>query len=103
MRQNGFLGLFKRGDGLVPAHGREIGEEFGQRLAFLQVVDQSLERNTGADEDRRPLEDFGVSVDCALMFHSSVSWKLRRGSNAGISLIPRGFQAYASPSCASIH
>ena len=42
----------------------------------FEVVDQGLERNPGADEYRCPFEDFGVAVDCALMFHSSISFKL---------------------------
>jgi hypothetical protein len=60
MRQNGFFGLFQRGDDLIPAYRGKVGEEFGQRLTLLKVVDQGLERNPGADEYRCPFEDFGV-------------------------------------------
>src|SRR5947209_7321673 len=65
------FGIFfsQRRDGPVPAYRGEVSEELGQRLAFLKVVDQGLERNSRADKDGCPLEDFGVAVNCARMFH----------------------------------
>ena len=69
------LGLFQRGDSLFPGDGWKVLEEFGQRLAGLDVVDERLERDPGADKDRRATHDVRVAVDDGtFVAHGRATW-----------------------------
>ena len=50
-------GLFRKGEerhGLLPAHGREVGQELVERDAGGEGVDEGVDGHAGADEDRLP-------------------------------------------------
>ena len=47
---------------------REIVEEFGQRPAVLQIVDQSPHRHTRAYEDGRTVKDLPIGVNTGYLF-----------------------------------
>ena len=51
MRQHRFLGQFKHRDGVLATHGREILKEVVERIAFLEIVEERLDRNPRAGED----------------------------------------------------
>lgn len=47
------------GDGLLAADGRELPEELVEGFAAFEVVEKGLNRDAGADENRRATEDIG--------------------------------------------
>jgi hypothetical protein len=57
------LGKFESGYGLLTSDAREVLQEVVEGITGLQVVEQGANRNTGADEDRRPSKDVRVTVD----------------------------------------
>jgi len=63
------LHLFQDGDDLLVTHAREPFQEDSDRITCLQVVEQCLDRHTGAPEDRRSAHDVGVS-DYDLCLHA---------------------------------
>lgn len=69
MRQNGFLGFLQRGDRLLPCYRGEVSQEFRERLTFLQVIHERLERNPRANEDRSTSEDIRIAVNWSCIYH----------------------------------
>src|SRR3989442_4844635 len=64
----------ERSDGLLAPDGRELPEELVEGLAALEVVEEGLDRDPGADENRRAAEDVGVAVeDLAELSHADRS------------------------------
>ena len=53
---------FKGCDGLLPVHGGELAEELVEHLPNLQIVEQGLDGNARADEDRGTAQDLRVTV-----------------------------------------
>lgn len=84
MSQKGFLGFLQRGDRLLAGHGREINQELRKRLTFLQVIDEGLEWDSGADEHRSTPEDLRIAVDGSYCVHGSAPLRVQP--------MPRSFQ-----------
>jgi hypothetical protein len=57
------LGEFESGHGLLAGDAGEILQEVVEGIACLQVVEQGANRDTGAEEYRRPAKDVWVAVD----------------------------------------
>ena len=51
------------GDGLLASDGRELPQEFMERVTSLEVVEQRLQWHSCANEDWRSAEDLGVAVN----------------------------------------
>src|SRR5207248_1101367 len=79
-----FLGLLERRDRLFLGDGREVFQEFGERLSTLEIVDQRLERHTGADEHGSPAHDFGIAMDDRLLVHDEAIVAAERASLASM-------------------
>lgn len=61
--QQEILSHIERGDGLLAPDTWEVGQELVQRIARLEILDQCLHRDPGADENEGPTHDLGVSVE----------------------------------------
>ena len=58
------------GDHLLAFYGRETIQEIFNGFAAFEVINQVLERDARADEDRRAAHDFGIGMNHALqVFH----------------------------------
>jgi hypothetical protein len=62
---------FERCDGPIARHARKLAQEFIERLAAFEVVEQRLDGYTGADKDRRAAEGLWIAVDRVLEVHSA--------------------------------
>jgi hypothetical protein len=63
------LRLLESSNDLISAHGRKIVEELIDRMTTFEIIQEILQRDAGADEDRDASEDFRVSVDASLTSH----------------------------------
>jgi hypothetical protein len=48
---------------LLAGYTREIIEELVKGITSFEIIKQSQNRDTSADEDRRTAEDVGIAVD----------------------------------------
>ena len=77
----------ERGDRLVAFHGWELAKKLVQGLPASEVIEQRLDRNTGADEHGCATKDVRVAVhDVAWLAHTgfSVYARSNRAYNSGI-------------------
>src|SRR5262245_31922568 len=58
----GVLRLMKGGDRLLTTDRRKVLEEFAERIAGFEIVDQRLQRHTGAHEHGSASHDRRVTV-----------------------------------------
>ena len=63
MGEQGLLRLLESRNRLLSGHSREIVQEFIQRIAALEVIEQGLERNARAHEDRSAPENLRIAVN----------------------------------------
>jgi hypothetical protein len=61
--------MFKRCHRLVAGDGREIVEEFVERVAGLQIVVERFDRHPRADEYWGPTQHFAVTVNDGFLCH----------------------------------
>lgn len=63
MRNQKFLGLLECRNCLLPGDTWEVFQKLAERVATLDVVNQSLERYSGAHEDWGASENLRIGVD----------------------------------------
>jgi len=61
--------LLQKPDGLLALDAGKVVQEVVKRVAGLQVIEERLYRNPGADEYGNPAEDLGVTVKDGYMLH----------------------------------
>ncbi len=62
-------GVLQKPDGLIALDAGKVVQEAVQRVAGLQVIEERLYRNPGADEHGSPAENFGVTVKDGFTLH----------------------------------
>ena len=66
MRIRNANGLFRKLQGrhsLLASYRRKLLEELFQRVASLQIIEEVVQGNTGADEYELAAHDLGIAVD----------------------------------------
>lgn len=63
MGEQRLLRLLESRNRLLSGHSREIVQKFIQRIAALKVIEQGLERNSRAHEDRCAPENPWIAVN----------------------------------------
>src|SRR5216683_3120336 len=74
------LGVLQKLDNVLARHGRETSEEFVNRLAGFQIIEQRLHRNAGPAEDGRAAHHVRAATDDS-RFHGLKLRRLRRMCN----------------------
>jgi len=63
MGPQGLAGKLKGGNSLIPTDGREVIKKVVKPFTGLKIVDESLDRDAGAREDRGAPQDVGIRLD----------------------------------------
>jgi hypothetical protein len=67
LREQQFLHLLQRCDGLLVRHGGEVIQKIAKRMAACEVVDERLEGDAGSHEDRCASENLRIDVNDAFV------------------------------------
>src|SRR5437899_9399130 len=62
-REHALLRFFEKRDYLLTRYAREILEEFVNGISALEIINQVLDRHSGAGKARRSAHDFGIDFD----------------------------------------